>query len=108
MVGMKRVESEESSTATLSGNDLVGQDLVAMPLENIKEPSLDPRVHVTEAEESELDKGLAERFSHLVFGRTDTTGSTCEKGERHHLPVYVSDSQITPTDISVEVSFRLD
>lgn len=87
---MKRVENEESPTATLSGNDLAGQDLVATSLENVKEPSLDPRVNVTEADEHELDEGLAERFSHLVFGRPDKTGSTCEKGEKHRLPIYVS------------------
>jgi hypothetical protein len=89
---MKRVDSEESPTTTLSGNDLVGQDLVTTPLENVKEPSLDPRVRVTEADELELDEGLAERFSHLVFGRPDRAGSTCEKGEKPNLPIYVSGS----------------
>ncbi|KAF8202324.1 MFS polyamine transporter [Pholiota molesta] len=64
------VEGDKSTTTTLYPNGAATEEgVVLKSLENIREPSLDPRVHLSERDrpnERDLDENLAQRFSHLI------------------------------------------
>ncbi|KAF8966273.1 MFS polyamine transporter [Flammula alnicola] len=86
------IESQRSTTTTLNVYDLVEEGVVVKSLENVREPSLDPRVRISEEsrpDEDELDEGLTQRFSHLVFGRDTKGGLHLEKGEKRQEPIYI-------------------
>jgi len=81
--------SPTTATPTLTGAE---DDIVITSLEDVREPSLDPRVHLSEnnrPSEDELDQGLSRRISTLVFGR-DRKESMSEKGDVKDEPFYVS------------------
>jgi hypothetical protein len=85
------VEGDKSTTTTLYPNGAATEEgVVLKSLENIREPSLDPRVHLSERDrpnERDLDENLAQRFSHLVFG---TAHEKDLEEEKDHEPIYVS------------------
>ncbi|KAF9482569.1 MFS polyamine transporter [Pholiota conissans] len=77
------VEVDKSTTAAED------EGVILRSLGNVHEPSLDPRIHLSEEdrpEERELDENLAQRFSHLVFGKPHKKGSGDEKD---YEPIYI-------------------
>ncbi|PPQ69601.1 hypothetical protein CVT26_001589 [Gymnopilus dilepis] len=89
---LSTTDGEKSSTPTLFSQEVIEECVVVKSLEDVREPSLDPRVHISDADrpdEVELDESLRQRFSHVVFKRQSDSDSYSEKGKKREEPIYV-------------------
>ncbi|KDR67699.1 hypothetical protein GALMADRAFT_257977 [Galerina marginata CBS 339.88] len=112
VVSTVTVDGQTSATPTIFVSD-IGDDsedvvLNLKTLEDVREPSLDPRVDLakeTRPGEDELDETLRQRFSHLVMRRRDSReDSVTEKGKKREEPIYI---EFGPTDHHNPVNFSL-
>lgn len=86
-------DGEKSLTPTLFSQEIASEGVVVKSLEDVREPSLDPRVHLTDEarpDEDELDESFRQRFSHIAFKRHSSADSFSEKGKKREEPIYVS------------------
>ncbi|KAF4610850.1 hypothetical protein D9613_006630 [Agrocybe pediades] len=87
----KNLGGEKSETPTLLVTEAHDEGVVIKSLEDIREPSLDPRVHLdadSRPDDEEIDAGFFRRASQLST-KAGQTDSLSEKGKGREEPIYI-------------------
>ncbi|KAH9479807.1 Ascochitine biosynthesis cluster MFS transporter [Psilocybe cubensis] len=100
------VDGEKSATPTLyvSEPDISGEGVVVKSLEDVREPSLDPRVHISNdsrPDEKELDEGLGHRLTRML---SSAKSSRSEEEGKTNEPIYI---EFAPGDKRNPINYSL-
>ncbi|KAJ3493498.1 hypothetical protein NLJ89_g11005 [Agrocybe chaxingu] len=100
-------DGEASATPTLFVNDAAEEGVVVKSLEDVREPSLDPRVSIEDANrptEDELDETISHRFTSALRRHESKRDSLSEKGIKQEEPLYI---EFAPGDKRNPINFSM-
>lgn len=94
-----REKSATAGTIFVSEADISNENVVLKRLEDVREPSLDPRVQLSPEsipDDEELDEGLGSRLSRALSRRESRNSTRSEEFGKREAPIYVGIFNVSP------------